>query len=154
MPENAGGLIYGTILVATLLSAERVQRETYTRTVGGVLVALMTYWFALAYARFTGERLERGTRATFKGLARAALHELTVLGGAAVPLAALVAFWLAGASLDTAVLAAVYFADAAIIGAEILIGVRADLKGWALIGQAAIGALLGVLVLALRLLLH
>lgn len=154
MPDNAAGLVYGTILVATLLSAESAIRETYVKTIGGVLIAVATYWLALTYARFTGERLEQGTRATPEGLGRAALHELTVLYGAMVPFTALLAFWAAGASLDTAVIAAVYFADAAIIGAEVLIGVRAGLEGWGLIGQAAIGAVLGVLVLALRLLLH
>ena len=154
MPENAGGLVYGIILVATLLSAESAVRETYIKTVVGVLVATLTYWLALTYARFTGERLEHETRASLGGLLAAAAHEGTILVGAVVPFAALIAFWIGGASLDTAVLASIYFADAAIIGAEILIGVRAGLTGAALIGQAAIGAVLGVLVLALRLLLH
>jgi hypothetical protein len=154
MPDNAAGLVYGTILVATLLSAESAVRETYVKTVVGVLVALFTYWLALAYARFTGERLEEGTGATLEGLANAAGHELTVFYGAAVPFVTLIAFWIGGASLDTAVTASVYVADAAIIGAEILIGVRAGLKGKELIAQAAIGAVLGVLVLGLRLLLH
>ncbi|MFZ1995037.1 MAG: hypothetical protein WAU75_13065 [Solirubrobacteraceae bacterium] len=154
MPDNAAGLVYGTILVATLLSAESALEETYPKTILGVLVALATYWLALAYARFTGERLEQGTRATVGGLIGAAVHELTVLYGAVIPFIALIAFWVGGASLNTAIVAAVYFADAAIIGGEILIGVRAGLTGRALIGQAAIGAVLGVLVLALRLLLH
>ena len=154
MPDNAGGLVYGTILVATLLSAESALEETYAKTVLGVIVALVTYWLALAYARFTGERLEQQTRATVGGMVSAAVHELTVVVGALVPLAALIAFWIGGASLSTAVIAAVYFADAAIIGAEIFIGVRAGLTGVALIGQAAVGAVLGVLVLFLRLLLH
>jgi hypothetical protein len=154
MPDNAAGLVYGTILVATLLSAESAVRETYVKTVIGVLVAMLTYWLALAYARFTGERLEQSTRATFAGLASAAGHELTVFYGAAIPFVALIAFWIGGASLNTAVIGSVYVADAAIIGAEIYIGVRAKLTGWALIGQVAIGAVLGVLVLGLRLLLH
>jgi hypothetical protein len=154
MPDNAAGLVYGTILVATLLSAESALRETYPKTVLGVLVALATYWLALTYARFTGERLEQGTHATVEGLADAAVHELTVLVGAAVPFIALLTFWIGGASLNTAVIGAVYFADAAIIGGEVLIGVRAGLKGRELIGQVAIGAILGVLVLVLRLLLH
>jgi hypothetical protein len=154
MPENAAGLVYGIILVATLLSAESAVRETYPKTVVGVLVATATYWLALTYARFTGERLEQGTGATVGGLLTSAVHELTILVGALVPFLTLIAFWIGGASLDTAVLAAILFADAAIIGAEILIGVRAGLTGTALIGQAAIGAILGVLVLALRLLLH
>jgi len=154
MPDNSAGLVYGTILVATLLSAESALQETYAKTVLGVIVALVTYWLALAYARFTGERLEQQTRATVGGMLSAAAHELTVFYGAAVPFVALIAFWIGGASLETAVTAAILFADAAIIGAEILIGVRAGLTGAALIGQAAIGAVLGVLILGLRLLLH
>ena len=113
MPDNAAGLVYGTILVATLLSAESAVRETYVKTVIGVLVALATYWLALAYARFTGERLQDGTKATVAGMASAAAHELTVLYGAAVPFVALIAFWIGGASLNTAVIGAVYFADGA-----------------------------------------
>jgi hypothetical protein len=154
VPDNAAGLVYGIILVATLLSAESASQETYLKTVIGVLAAIVTYWLALAYARFTGERLEQKTRATIPDMTSAAVHELTVLYGAAVPFAAIVAFWIGGASLDTAILAAVYFADAAIIAAEIIIGVRAGLRGAALIGQAAVGAVLGTLILLLRLLLH
>jgi hypothetical protein len=154
MPDNSAGLVYGTILVATLLSAESAVQETYLKTAVGVVVALVTYWLALAYARFTGERLEHKSKATVGGMVGAAAHELTVLYGAAVPFVALIAFWIGGASLNTAIIAAVYFADAAIIAAEILIGVRAGLTGVALIGQAAVGAVLGVLILALRLFLH
>ncbi|HEX4009672.1 MAG TPA: hypothetical protein VHX62_06675 [Solirubrobacteraceae bacterium] len=154
MPDNAAGLVYGTILVATLLSAESAIRETYPKTVVGVLVALLTYWLALAYSRFTGERLEKSEKATLAMAGRAASHELTVVYGAAVPMVSLLIFWAAGATLNTAVIGTVYVADATIIGAEILIGWRADLRGAALIAQAAIGAVLGVLVLALRLLLH
>ncbi|MFL5861201.1 MAG: hypothetical protein ACJ780_10515 [Solirubrobacteraceae bacterium] len=154
VPENAAGLVYGVILVATLLSAESALRETYAKTVVGVLVALTTYWLALTYAGFTGERLEHEEGASLPLLGRAAVHELTVLYGAAIPLASLLVFWVADASLSTAVLWSVYVADAVIIGAEVLIGIRAGLTGLALIGHVVIGAVLGVLVLALRLLLH
>jgi len=154
IPENAAGLVYGIILVATLLSAESAVRETYAKTFIGAIIALTTYWLALTYAGFTGERLEHKEGASLLLLARAAVHELTVLYGAAVPLLALIAFWLVGVTLDNAVLWTIYVADAAIIGAEIVIGVQAGLKRWALIGQVALGAILGVLVLGLRLLLH
>jgi hypothetical protein len=154
IPENAAGLVYGTILVATLLSAETAVRETYAKTFFGAIIALTTYWLALTYAGFTGERLEQKAGASLLLLARAALHEITVLYGAAVPLLALIAFWLAGVTLDTAVLWSIYVADITIIGAEVIIGVQAGLRGWALIGQVVLGAVLGVLVLGLRLLLH
>jgi hypothetical protein len=154
MPDNASGLVYGIILVATLLSAESAVRETYPKTIAGVLVALATYWLALTYSRFTGERLEKGEHATVALLRQAAAHEVTVLYGAVIPFAALLIFWLAGTSLATGGLAVVYVADATIIATELLIGIRAELTGRELLGQTAIGAILGVLVLGLRLLLH
>jgi hypothetical protein len=154
MPDNAAGVIYGIILVATMLSAESAVRETYAKTAGGVLVAMATYWLALTYSRFTGERLEQGEHATVALLVRAAKHEVTVLYGAVIPFAALLIFWLAGTSLNTGALAVVYVADATIIATELIIGIRAELTGRELLAQTAIGAVLGVLVLALRLLLH
>jgi hypothetical protein len=154
IPENAAGVVYGTILVATLLSAESAVRETYVKTLVGAIIALITYWLALTYAGFTGRRLDEKEGASLLLLGRAAVHELTVLYGAVVPLLSLIIFWIAGATLSTAVLWSVYVADAAIIGAEVIIGVRAGLRGLQLLGQVAIGAVLGVLVLGLRLLLH
>ena len=154
IPENAAGLVYGTILVATLLSAESAVRETYLKTILGVLIALATYWLALTYAGFTGERLEQKEGASLLLLGRAAIRELTVLYGALVPLVSLLVFWIAGTTLDTAILWSIIVADVTIVAAEVFIGVRAGLEGLALLGQVAIGAVLGVLVLGLRLLLH
>jgi hypothetical protein len=154
IPENAAGLVYGIILVATLLSAESAIRETYPKTVVGVVIALTTYWLALTYAGFTGERLEQKQGASLLLLGHAAIHEFTVLYGALIPLVSLLVFWAAGTTLDTAVLWSIIIADVAIIAAEVFIGVRAGLEGLELLGQVAIGAVLGVLVLGLRLLLH
>ena len=39
---NPGGLVYGTILVATLLAAESPKRETYAKTVAAVASARKT----------------------------------------------------------------------------------------------------------------
>lgn len=152
--RNAAGLVYGTILVATLLSAESAVRETYPRTVAAVLVTLVAYWLTLSYSRFTGDRLERGERFELPELVGAAVEELTVLLGAAVPLIVLVIFWAAGASLSTAVTAAVYCSAATIIALELVIGVRAGLTGRQLALQTAVGAALGLLIIALRVLLH
>ena len=56
MPDNAAGLVYGTILVATLLSAESALRETYVKTVIGVLVVSMPR-FELLGLQAGGRRL-------------------------------------------------------------------------------------------------
>jgi hypothetical protein len=154
MLVNAGGLVYGTILVATLLSAESARQETYAKTVGAVAITLLAYWLTIAYSEFAGERLERGERFEYGGFARTAVHELTFLYGAAVPLVVLLVCWAAGAALTTAVSAAIWFAAAAIVAIEVVIGIRTELTGRELIRQTVVGAVLGLLVVAVRVLLH
>jgi hypothetical protein len=154
MLPNAGGLVYGTIVVATLLAAESARSETYGKTVGAVIIALLTYWLVIAYSEYAGERLEQEAPFEYSAFARTAVRELALFYGSAGPLLAVLICWAAGASLTLAIRVAVWVAVAAIIGAELMTGIRADLKGWALVRQTAVGAFLGLLVVALRLLLH
>ena len=154
MPENPASLVYGTLLVATLLSAESTRLETYPKTIGGVVLAMLLYWIAHAYAQFTGERIERGEHFSYAGLATTARHELSLLAGAAVPLLLLLILWAAGTSLNTAVLAGVWVAAAMIVVTEVVIAIRADLTGRDLVRQSVVGATLGLLVILLRVLLH
>jgi len=154
MLPNPARLVYGTILVAALLSAESAKRETYAKTVGAVALALALYWLANAYAEFSGERIQKGEHFSYAGLVQTARQELALLYGATAPLLVLLVCWAAGAALSSAVTAAIWAAAAIIVVTEVVIGVRAELTGRELIRQSAFGALLGLLVIALRVLLH
>jgi hypothetical protein len=154
VPANPTGLIYGTITVAALLAAESARQETYPRTVGAVVVTLLLYWLAYSYAQFTGERLAENEPFSLGRLGRSALHELAVLLGAVIPLAVLLIFWAFGASLADAVTAGIWTSAAMIVLCELVIGIRADLNGRELVRQSLFGALLGLLVIAMRVLLH
>jgi hypothetical protein len=154
MTGNPGRLVYGTIAVGALLAAESARRETYLETVLAVAVTLLLYWLAHSYAEFVDRRLEHAKPFSLEGFAAAARHELSVLVGAAIPLIVLVIWWIAGASLGAAVGAAVWTSAIVIVLIEIVIGRRAELTGREFATQTAFGALLGLLVIALRLLLH
>jgi hypothetical protein len=154
MTENPGGLVYGTILVATLLAAESAKSETYGETVGAVAIALAIYWLANAYAVFTGERARTSEHFTARGYLTALVHEVTVLLGALGPLIVVLVSWAAGASLSTATLIAVYVAGAIIVATEVALGIRSHLDGRELVVQTAFGVLLGIAIVALRVLLH
>jgi hypothetical protein len=154
VPTNPAGLIYGTITVAALLAAETTRRETYARTVAAVAVTLIVYWVAHSYAEFAGERITEGEHVSVTGLLRAAGRGMAVLVGAAVPFLVLVGCWAFGASLSTAVSAGIWTSVAIIVLAEIVIGIRTELRGRDLAVQTAVGAVLGLLVVALRVLLH
>jgi hypothetical protein len=154
MPSNPRGLVYGTILVATLLAAEPPRRETYARTVAAVAVAMIVYWLATSYAEFTGDRVRAEEPFTLGSFVHTAVRELAVVYGALGPLLAVLVCWTAGAQLTTAVTIAVWTAVAIIIAIEIAIGIRAELTGKQLIVQTSMGVLLGLMVVALRVLLH
>ena len=74
--------------------------------------------------------------------------------GATVPLLVLLGGWALGARLDSAALAAIWTAAGTIVVLEVVIGVRAGVTGWELARQTLFGALLGLLVIALRVVLH
>jgi hypothetical protein len=154
LPLNPGGLVYGTILVATLLAAESPKRETFARTAGAVALALVVYWLSASYAEFTGERIRDEEPFHPAAFARAAAHELPVIFGALGPLLALLVCWAAGAALADGVTIAVWTSVAIIVATEVVLGVRAELTGRQLVVQTGMGVLLGLLVVALRVLLH
>jgi L-asparagine transporter-like permease len=154
MLPNAGGLVYGTIVVATLLATESARSETYGKTIGAVVLAMMTYWLVITYSHYAGERLEREQAFKYREFARTAVRELSLLYGAALPLLAVLLVWATGGSLTLAVQVAVWVAAVSIVVEELINGIRADLHGRALARQTLVGAVLGLLVIALRLLLH
>jgi hypothetical protein len=154
MPANPGAVVYGTITVGALLAAESAERESYVNTVGAVAIALLVYWLAHAYSELTQHRLEHKQPLTLDGLARSLVHGLMIIAGAAIPLAALLICWVAGVRLTSAVAAALWTSAATIVIVEVVAGVRAELSARTLMAQTAVGAFFGLLVIALKLVLH
>ncbi len=148
------GLTYGTISVAALLAAESARSETYPKTVGAVAIMMVLYWIAHSYSEFTAERMQEHEAFTYRGLIANMMRELTILVGAAIPFSVLVVCWAAGASLTFAVAAASWTAAGIVIATEVVIGVRAKLEGRELVRQTLVGVVLGLMIVALRVLLH
>jgi membrane protein YqaA with SNARE-associated domain len=154
MLPNPAAAVYGAITVGALLAAESAARETYAETVGAVAIAMLLYWLAHSYSEFAAQRLEHKQPITLDGLTRALVYELMTLAGAAIPLLALLVCWAAGVALTTAVGAALWTSAATIVVVEAVAGVRAKLSPRALVAQTAVGALFGLLVIALKLVLE
>ncbi len=152
--SRPSALVYGAIAVAALLAAESAQRETYGDTIGAVMITLVLYWLAHSYAEITGQRLQLAEGFTLTRIARTMAHELYVLVGAALPLFVLLIWWAVGARLTAAVIAAVWTSVVTILGIELSVAFRSQLSGWALLVHSAFGATIGLLVIALRVLLH
>jgi hypothetical protein len=154
MLVDPGGLLYGTIAVGVLLAGETAQRETYAETVGAVAIALVLYWLAHSYVDFTSERFQQTAPLRINQFLRTLASELAILTGAAIPLLTVVISWLFAASLTSAVSAAIWTAAGVIVIIEVVAGVRAGQSGRELAVQTLVGAILGLLVIVLKIVLH
>jgi hypothetical protein len=152
--NNPGSAIYGTIAVGALLAAESVRRETYGKNIEAVVITLLIYWLAHAYADLAAVRLRSGARLTIGGLGKTMLHELPLLAGATIPLAILLICWAAGTRLSAAVIAALWTSAAIVVTIELSAGIRGRLGARQFLAQVLVGAVLGSLVIFLKVVLH
>jgi hypothetical protein len=151
---NVAGMVYGTIVVGAVLAAEAAQRETYAETIGGVVLAVLLYTLAHAYARSATQRLRDKRPLTVTSVRDALVSELAILAGAALPLLALILSGIAGAKLSTALAAGLWTSVALIVLIEFAAGFRAGARGRELATQTAVGVVLGLLVVAMRAVMH
>lgn len=153
-PFNVRASVYGLLTVGAVLAAESASRETYAETVGAVVLALILYWLADSYAELVALRVGEAERLTPSAMGRMLLQELPIVAGGAPPLVAVLIAWAAGAGLNTGLVVSLVTAAVTILVTEVIAGVQADLSGRELAIQTFVGTVLGLLVLALRLVLH
>jgi membrane protein YqaA with SNARE-associated domain len=154
MPVNTPRVVYGTITVGVLLAVETATQETYAETVGSVVLALVVYWLAHSYAELTAQRIDEGQRLTRAGVIHSARHEAWILAGGVLPVLPILIWWVAGGKLTNAVTAGIWTAAGMIVVYELVAGLRADLTAWEMALQTAVGATMGVIVIAIKVVLH
>lgn len=152
--RDPGGVVYGIIVIAALLAAESGEHDSYLATVASAALATALYWLAHSYAQALGSRLRSQERLTAARLGRALAHDLSIVRGAAVPLAALLAAWAAGASQQTGVTVALWGAIASLIAFELAASARAGAGARELLLDAGVGASMGVAIVLLKVLVH
>jgi hypothetical protein len=148
--ENAGGIVYGAILVGALLAAESGHPETYKEAVASGLTGAAVFWLLHAYASALGRRVANQERLTARVLMQSLGEEWAIIPGAAIPLLVLVIAGLTGSNLENAVNVAIWTSVASIVVLEIGAGINAGARGTELLFDAAIGAVLGASILALK----
>jgi hypothetical protein len=152
--ENPSGVVYGVIVIGALLSAESGRHETYLDTVASAAIAAALYWLAHAYATVLGRRLRGRERLTSGSLWRALVHDWALIRGAAIPLLVLLIAWATGAAQETAVSAALWSAVASLVAFELMAGIRSRARPGELALEVGVGVVLGIGMLALRIVLH
>lgn len=152
--SNPAGFIYGVLAIATVIAAESTRRETFAKLLAASGVTLVLYWVAHAYSHHWGSRLQEDSGWTIREVVDSLIQEVPILGGALLPALALAAAWAAGASGEAGVTAALWTAGIEIVALEILVAIRRRSKVRELAVQSGVGILLGLGILAIRVLLH
>jgi hypothetical protein len=152
--ENPAGQIYGLLAIGALLAAESGLHETHLDTLLSGFVAELGYWLLHSYATVLGERLRGAVRLDLRTLGATLAHDRALLRGAAIPLVAIVVAWIAGADQELGVRIALWTTVACIFAFELLAGMRSGAAPHEVALEAGIGLLLGLSLLALRLILH
>ncbi|SRR5581483_2766939 len=147
---NAAGVVYGVITIGALMAAESGRHESYLDLFASALVATLLYWLAHSYADLLGRRLSTGEPLTARALGRALLHDWAIVRGAAIPLLALVSAWVAGASRESGVTAALRTAVVTVVVFEIVAGIRARSTPAELLLKAGVGVTMGIAILAVK----
>jgi hypothetical protein len=153
-PENPGGVVYGTIVIAAVLAVETGRHETYPEAIAATLLAAAPFWLAHAYATALGRRITRRESLTLASLGRALAYDWAIVRGAALPLLVLVVAWVLGLSLQTALTAAMWSAIAALIVFELIAGMRSQATGPETVLEVAVGVVMALAILALKIVTH
>jgi hypothetical protein len=152
--DNAGGAVYGTVMIGVLFAAEDTESVGYPDAVGAALIVLALYWLTSLYTYTLGTRLRTGEPLSARVFWRSCAHELPIVEGALLPLLVLLAAWVAGASVTTGVGIATWTTAISIVVLEIAAGWRSGLRLPRLLLQAGLGVALGFAIIGLKLLLH
>ena len=143
--RNPGGVVYGIIAIGALLAAESGAHDDYLDTVLSALIAALLYTLAYGYSGLLGRRLLTRERLSPRALLHALGDEWSIVRGASVPIAVIVAGWVAGADESDAVNAALWSTVVCVVGFELMAGIRSRatpaelaLEGW---GRGSAGAL-------------
>lgn len=151
---NADGAVYGTVMVGVLLAAEDTHHEGYAETIGAAAIVLALYWLMSLYTHTLGIRLRSRGRLSVKLFWSSCAYELAIVEGAFVPVLVLVVAWAAGATVTRGVTAALWATAVSIVALEVAAAWRARVRPRDVWIQAGVGAVMGLAIIALKLVLH
>ncbi len=152
--ENPAAGVYGLLAVASLMAAESGLHETYLDAVLSAVIAAALFWLLHAYADLLGRRILSPERLRASVLFDELARDLGVIRGAAIPLAALLVAWLAGADQSTGVLVALWSSVLGLVVFELLAAVRVHASARELVLDTSVGVAMGGAVVALKIVLH
>lgn len=151
---NYAAAIYGSILVAALVSTLDEEDAAAGALAVAVLTTMVVFWLAHVWADVVAERLETGERISSADLRRLARRQWPMIEAAAAPVAALVLAWTGVLSLDLAVWLALGLSIVQLAAWGMVVGFRTSATLPLALLSGAVNATLGLLIVVLKALVH
>ena len=149
--ERIAGLVYGTIVVMSVIAASSEGLERDPARIAGLVVATnVVFWLAHVYAHSVELSVVRRERLTGRGLKEVAVHEASILTAAVLPTGALLLGVLDFIGERRAIWLALAAGTAALAGQGLAL---ARIEKLTLVGTAALvltNVLLGLAIVALE----
>ena len=150
--ESTAAGISGVIVSAAVMAASH--ESTALAVSVAVLVTLTIYWGAERYARLVAERIHDGRRPTWQQVRRQLTTGWEMVTASVLPLVVLTAAYQLGAGVDTAVLWALGCSTILLGAAGWQMGRGGQLTGLERVASTAVAGAFGLVMIALKALLH
>jgi hypothetical protein len=149
---NGEGIITGTVVSAAAIAAAAGHFDE-TRLVLAIFGTAFVYWLAHLHARTLGDAVKH-RKHPMSALRESLAETWPILAAAIVPAVILIVVQLVGGTINAAAWIAVSACTGLLTVYSFVAAQRAGLTTTRSVGSAAVGALLGVLVIALKASLH
>jgi hypothetical protein len=150
--EHAATGIYGTIVSGGVMAAAHIERAAVLSM--AVVGTLLIYWTAERYSRLVAERIHGGERPTWAHVREHLTSGWGFVTVSFVPLGVLLLTRLTGASMYASVIAGLCASVVLLFLQGWRIGSSGHLETWERLFVAAAAAAFGLLLIALKSLLH
>lgn len=141
--------IYGAIITAAIFAAVGDKLKTLPLAIS-VVVTLVVYWIAEAYAELLGEHVERGRLPTWRYARTTLAAHWPMVSASYAPLLALVIVRLAGATTTVAANVGLAVAAVLIVFHSWSMGRAAKLHGRQLLAVTSVAIALGLLMILFK----
>jgi hypothetical protein len=147
---NPAAVIFGTITVGAVLAGENVKGETVAKSAEAALLVVLLYWFVHSWSDDTGDRIAQRRRLLWRPFVGALEHQSTILRSVLIPVAALVAAGLSGATDSTALWVGTATCAVVLVLIEFVSAMHNRLPAPQVLAETMAGAVFGCTLLVLR----
>ncbi len=151
---NPAGSIYGTIIATSIIAIEASVSTSLAELISTDLTTVLVYWLAHVYASFVASDQYPDGRSGWRRLGAIMAHECSLVVGSFLPLLAVLIAGIFTSNVSSAATAGLW-AGVALLYAWGFAASRAGGRTWVRsLAFGLIGALFGVAVVVMRVLLH